>query len=444
MRILAVSDVTRYIADLIRANSALSNLWISGEIANLSRSTTGHYYFSLREGQSQLRCVLFQSTAQGLATRPQPGAAVVVYGNVMFYEPSGSLDLRVNLLYPQGVGVAQLQLDALRLKLQAEGLFATERKRPLPQFPRRIGLVTSPGGAVLHDVLQILGRRYPLAEVLLASASVQGERAVEELCAALSDLARYHESGRKIDVVILARGGGDEKDLAVFNDERLARAVYGCPVPVVSAIGHETDFTIVDEVADVRAPTPSAAAELVAPDLSQVRDLVAELTRRAEQAAQRCLGKASYDLDLARGRLVRRSPSVDVARGRAELEALLGQGLQKLRQRIGLAREQVSGRALQLAALSPERTLDRGYAICTLESGQVLRSIYQAEVGDQMNVRVVDGVVAGRATGRRPGAAQHTYPAGSVESGQPPADSRQRIEQSDSREEQNGARATNV
>jgi exodeoxyribonuclease VII large subunit len=400
MQVLAVSEVSRYIADLLRSDPGLADVWIRGEISSLSRSPAGHYYFTLRDGSSQLKCVLFRGAVARLGMAPERGAAVVLHGNVSFYEAGGTLEVCVDLLYPEGVGLARLQLEALKLKLEAEGLFALERKRPLPAFPTRIGLVTSDQGAVLHDVLQVLGRRYPLVEVVLAATTVQGERAPTEICAALNRLARLHQRGESLDLIIVARGGGSEQELAVFNDERVARAFFGCPVPVVSAIGHETDVTLVDFVADLRAPTPSAAAELVAPDVEVLRDLVADLARRAEYALEQQLQEARYELRLARDRLLSRSPAAELARRRVEVRAELRRGLASLEQAIRLAREQLRGRSLQLEALSPERTLGRGYAVCTLASGVVLRSIQQTAPGEEIDITVGDGLIRGRAEGR--------------------------------------------
>lgn len=401
MEVLAVSEVARHIGLLLKSDPILADVWIRGEISNLSRSAAGHFYFVLRDGSSQLKCVLFRGAVARLGLAPEPGAAVVLHGNVSFYEAGGVCEVCVDLVYPEGVGLARLEFEALKLKLEREGLFAAERKRPLPPFPHRIGLVTSDGGAVLHDVLQVLGRRYPLAEVVLASASVQGERAPGEVCAALARLARAHAEGSPLDVIIVARGGGAEHELAVFNDERVARAFFGCPVPIVSAIGHETDFTLVDYVADLRAPTPSAAAELIAPDVELLRDLVADLGRRAEELLRRSMGDARYDLEVAHDRLLSHSPRAELARLRAELEAERRRGRAAVEQALRLAREQLRGRGLQLAALSPERTLGRGYAVCTLASGQVLRSTGQVAAGDRFDVTVIDGSVEGRVTAAR-------------------------------------------
>lgn len=396
MQVLAVSEVAARIGALLREDPVLADVWVRGEIANLSRSPAGHYYFTLRDATSQLRCVLFRGAAARIGITPERGAAVILHGVVRFYEPTGACEIGVDLLYPEGIGLARVELEALRMRLEAEGLFAPERKRPLPPFPRRIGLVTSDGGAVLHDVLQILGRRYPLAEVILAPASVQGERAAAEVCAALQRLGRLHLSGHRLDVIILARGGGAEEELAVFNDERVVRACFGCPVPIISAIGHETDVTLVDFVADLRAPTPSAAAEIVAPDVASLRTAVAQLARRAEDAARYLVRDHRYRLQALHDRLVRASPAHEIVRRRAEVEALARRGQATLEQRLRLAREQVNGRVLQLEALSPRRTLGRGYAICTLESGAVIRSTQDAAPGARIDITVADGVIESR------------------------------------------------
>jgi exodeoxyribonuclease VII large subunit len=400
LQILRVGEVSAYIAGLLKQDPVLSDVWIRGEIGNLSRSTAGHYYFSVCDAGSQLRCVLFRGAAARQAVAPELGAEIVLHGRVSLYEARGTIDVLVDLLAPAGVGQARLEFEALRLRLEQEGLFAEERKRPLPPFPRRIGLVTSEGGAVLHDVLQVLGRRYPLVEVVLSPAAVQGERAAGDVCAALARLARLHQEGAPLDLIVVARGGGSEQELAVFNDEAVARAFFACPVPVVSAIGHETDTTLVDYVADLRAPTPSAAAELIAPDVATLRDLLEDLAQRARLAARGDLRQAGQQLELQRDRLRALSPATTLARRTVEVEALGQRATCALQQLLALTSEQLRGRALQLEALDPRRTLERGYAICT-SAGQVVRSTAQVDLGDPLEVTVADGVVESQVTGRR-------------------------------------------
>ena len=276
LRIFEVSEVMRHARGLLENDPLLANVWIHGEISSLSPpSANGHVYFCLREGGSQLNCVLFRKEARRLRIPLEHGQSVIAHGSGTLYEPRSSFQLIADLVEPEGVGLAQLQFDLLRQRLEEEGLFAAERKRPLPQFPRRIGVATSANGAVIHDIVRVLGRRYPLAEVVVAHCTVQGDTAPREIVAALAQLNEYAaarlpdgEQTSAIDVLIVARGGGAPEELAVFNDEAVARAIFASAIPVISAIGHETDYTIADFVADVRAGTPSMAAELVAPDLS--------------------------------------------------------------------------------------------------------------------------------------------------------------------------------
>lgn len=401
MQVLEVSQISRRIQETLRGDELLLGFWVRGEIANLSRSNAGHCYFTLCDERAQLKAVLFRGFAERGGTLPRNGEVVVAYGEVDFYEPSGSLSVKVKLLYPEGTGQQQLELEALKLRLEAEGLFDASRKRRLPAYPRRIGLVTSETGAVLHDITRVLKRRYPLVELILAPAAVQGERAPGEVCAALEALARYSASEQPLDLIIVARGGGDATELAVFNDERIARAIFGCPVPVVSAVGHEVDVTIADLVADLRAPTPSAAAEMVVPDVRELRFQVVDLAVRGREAMDRLLDRAERALEERRDRLLLCSPRAQIERRAAETRAALKRGEVALQARLRVAREQVSGRRLQLDALSPLKTLERGYAICQLEDGVVLRSVAEAPAGAALDVTLRDGVLGARSEGRR-------------------------------------------
>jgi exodeoxyribonuclease VII large subunit len=303
MRVYAVGEVGAYLQDLFGSDEVLADVWITGEITNFSRAASGHLYFSLKDDDGQLRSVMWRSYANRVAMSPRAGDAVIAHGRLDFYPPQGSTQLVVDLLYPAGIGEGQLRFEALRLKLEEEGLFAEERKRPLPVFPRRIGLVTSETGAVYHDVVTVLSRRFPIGQLVFCHASVQGDRAPGEIVTAIRRLAAWRDSdGSTLDVVIVGRGGGSPEELACFNDERVARAVFAAPWPVVSAVGHETDFSICDFVADHRAPTPSAAAEMVSPDLQALKLDLAELVERARGSVEQVLG--STQLDLRRSREV--------------------------------------------------------------------------------------------------------------------------------------------
>ena len=264
MQVYSVRQVATHLRELLESDLFLSDLWIAGEVSNLRRYPSGHLYFSLKETDAALSCVLFKSANTGF--RFEDGDAVVAHGRISFYEVRGDLQFIVDFVQPEGVGALQAEFERLKARLQEEGLFDESRKRPLPRFPRRIGVATSPAGAVFHDICHVLERRWPLAEVVLAPTAVQGPEAVPGLVGAIGALNRE----RGIDVIIVARGGGSMEDLWAFNDEQVARAIFGSLAPVVSGVGHETDTTIADYVADLRAPTPSAAAELVAPDRTEV------------------------------------------------------------------------------------------------------------------------------------------------------------------------------
>ena len=405
MKILEVGDVGAYISELFELDETLSDLWVQGELTNLSRSAKGHYYFSLKDDTSQLRSVLFRGAALRCGAEPRAGDQVVAHGRVEFYEPSGSCQLCVDLLYPAGTGAARLRFEPLHLKLEQERLFATERKRPLPEYPLRIGLVTSESGAVLHDVLTVLTRRYPIAEVVFAHSSVQGERAPLELVAALGRLAAWRgPDGQGVEVVVVARGGGSPEELAPFNDERVARAIFASPWPVISAVGHETDVTICDYVADLRAPTPSAAAEMVAPDLGLLSEIVRELAERACELTGQMLAEARDQARRARDALLLHAPTVRIARERQATLDELRRARTTLDFRLGAAREQLAGRGLQLAALSPLGPLGRGYSIVSVADREpaagerVVRSTRDVAAGAGLRIRVVDGIVEADAT----------------------------------------------
>ena len=403
MEVFQVGELGAYLKELLEGDETLADLWVTGEVTNLSRSGAGHYYFALKDDTTQIRVVLFRNAAIRCGAAPLSGDAVVVHGKVAFYERTGACELCVDLLYPSGVGLAQLRFEALRLKLSQEGLFAEERKRPLPTYPRRIGLVTSEGGAVLHDVLTILTRRYPIAEVIVAHSAVQGDHAAGQIVAALERLRAWRgPDGAGIDVAILARGGGSPEELAPFNDEDVARAVFGSSWPIISAVGHETDVTICDFVADLRAPTPSAAAALVAPDLRELARELGELVARGRAAVEATLDTARADLRYGRDRLLVHAPLTRVATGRQAVRQELERGRVLLAHRLSTAREHLAGRGLQLAALSPTATLARGYSIVSLRGNGVVRSIRDVGVAEALSIQLADGAVEAMTTGVQP------------------------------------------
>src|SRR5438034_1791222 len=286
-----VSALARYLKDLLESNLTLTNLWLAGEISNLTRSQRGHVYFTLKDADAAIQCVMFQRQYRGSPL--EGGAQVLAHGNVSFYEQRGNVQLIVDFVQPAGVGARQAEFERLKEKLAADGLFDEARKRPLPSFPARIGVVTSPTGAVFHDICNVLGRRWPLAEIVLAPSPVQGAEAAIGITEAIRQLNRLID----IDVITLARGRGSFEELWPFNEEIVARAVYASAIPVVSGVGHETDFTIADFVADARAPTPSAAAEAVVPDRAEVSRQLQRMLLAVSSTVTSKVSQSAMDVD---------------------------------------------------------------------------------------------------------------------------------------------------
>ena len=392
----SVSQVTTYLKELLETNPLLADLWVNGEVSNLTRSPAGHIYFTLKDETAQLRCVFFRRPNMGAPL--DQGMQIVAHGHVSLYEVRGDLQFYVDFVQPEGVGVLHAQFERLKAQLEEEGLFDEARKRPLPRFPRRIGVVTSPVGAVFHDICNILGRRWPLAEVVLAPTAVQGPEAASGVVSALAAL----NDEASIEVIIVARGGGSLEELWAFNEEPVARAIYASRVPVVSAIGHETDYTIADFVADLRAPTPSAAAELVAPERLEV---TVRLSVLAASLLTSCRGEVEGRLagvGQALARMERQIP--DLARERQRLDDLWRQANASLEALLRRWRERLSGFAGQLRSLDPKATLARGYALVQRD-GHVVSSVAEVTGGERLSVRVKDGgfpVRVEKTTGTRP------------------------------------------
>ena len=384
---MRVGQLALRLAEHIQSGDEFKDLWVEGEVVQARISPAGHVYFTLRDNVGQLSCVLFASQASQIALTPRDGAKVLAHGWVEFYRVDGRCQLRIDDLRPAGAGDAYLRLEALKKRLTAEGLFALERKRALPAAPRRVGVVTSPVGAVLHDIQTVVARRDARVELVLAPALVQGTGAAESLIAALDGLAQL----RDLDVVIIARGGGSAEELWPFNDEALVRAIARFPRPVVSGVGHETDVTLCDHVADVRAPTPSAAAELVVPD-ARVGQMAAERHMRRIQARVRdALSSRRGRLDRAHRLIERRAPAARVAtfrqrldEDRRRLDRAVGRLVPTRRQRLVHAKR-------QLEALSPLGVLGRGYAIVEGASGRVIPGVAGLKQGDRARVRMRDG-----------------------------------------------------
>ena len=429
-RIFTVSELNAAVARLL--GREFSDLWVAGEISGVKLAASGHYYFTLKERDSQLRCVLFRSAHRYLRFKPQDGLAVLARGHMDVYEARGEYQLQVEFLEPQGHGALQLAFEQLKKKLAAEGLFDEARKRPLPRYPRRIGIVTSPQGAAIRDLVQILTRRFPGLHIRLYPAQVQGEGSISDVCRGI----QYFSRSEWADVVIVGRGGGSIEDLWTFNEEAVARAIVACRVPVVSAVGHATDTTIADFVADLRAPTPSAAAELVVSTQQELLERVAgtrarltqglryRLSMAARRLHDRGVDRAATLLHRVIARRMQRIDEMDYAL-RDRMRARLEEAARRLRSiasrlqhfdlrprlandrrrldaagaraeqivRLQLARragrlESVAGK---LSQLSPLRILDRGYAIVTNESGAIVKRSADAPAGSEVGIRLAEG-----------------------------------------------------
>lgn len=394
MRIYRVGQITRYVKSLFEIDDVLQDLWVEGEISNWRSYPSGHVYFTLKDEEAAMSCVLWRSHAAALDFRARDGDAVVAHGYLSVYEARGTYQLYVDHLQKAGAGLWALEFERLKARLQAEGLFDAARKRPLPPFPRRLGVVTSPAGAAWRDICRVLSRRYPLVEVVLAPTAVQGSEAPAQIVAALRLLAQH---GR-VDCIIVARGGGSVEDLWAFNDEQVARAIAASPVPVITGVGHEIDVTVADLVADVRAPTPSAAAEMAVPDGAELRESLTQFAAALGASMRSRLGQARLDLERQLGALRRASPLHAVNQRRQRVDDLLRSLEVALRHGLELRQAQLQGLQGRLAPLNPLATLERGYAI-VLQRGSraVVRSVGQAPAGEPLTIRVADGEFPARA-----------------------------------------------
>jgi exodeoxyribonuclease VII large subunit len=397
-RVWRVSDLNRRVRTLLDSDPLLADVWVEGEVSQPSFPPSGHCFFTLKDAASQVRAVLFREELAAANVKPEHGMQVVCHGRLRAYEPQGVYQLYVATLTPAGAGDLHQRYEQLRARLAAEGLFDERRKRPLPRWPRRIGVVTSPVGAVWRDIGNVVRRRYPFAELILSPTIVQGVTASGAIVRALHRAYAQPE----LDLVILARGGGSLEDLWSFNEERVVRAVAASPVPIIVGVGHESDVTLADFAADVRAPTPSAAAEQAVPDTTQLPAILARLRERAGTALSSGLA-ARQQRVAAEGRaLARLAPDVAAARQRAG--DLLDRGHRALRGRVDRERALLGGLADALRTLSPAATLERGYAIARLADGSVIRDPAQAPAGTSVTVGVARGTLDTRVEASREGA----------------------------------------
>ena len=386
-----VWQVARYLRELLERDPAMSDLWIGGEVSNLTTSSAGHIYFTLKDQGGALRCAYFrnQNVRVRLREPMRNGDAVIVHGKIEFYPQGGALQCIVDFAQPAGVGALQAEFERRRAKFEEEGLFDPTRKRELPRFPRKIGVITSPTGAAYHDITTVLARRWPLASVLFRPTPVQGDDAPVEVAEAIRSMGLHLRPEARPDVVIVGRGGGSAEDLWAFNEEPVLRAMFGCPVPVVSAVGHETDVTLADLVADVRAPTPSAAAELVAPDRVEVARAVRALEATVYARSRQRTGIARDATHRLTNRMERLLPDTHGWRRRVTAHA---DGMAHLAHRSAReARETTAGLAARVQALSPQATLQRGYALVSTADGLPASRAASVAAGEKIEVRWADG-----------------------------------------------------
>lgn len=393
---LSVTQLNEYLKMVIEGDRVLSNVFVRGEISNFKLYSSGHAYFTLKDDAGQLKSVMFRSYFSRLAFLPEDGMRVIAHGRVSVYETNGQYQLYVDDLQPDGAGSLAMRFEQLKRKLAAEGLFDESRKRPLPTMPKRIGVITSPSGAAVHDIINVLGRRFPATEMILYPSEVQGAQAPAQL---ISGVEFFSMTGL-VDVIILGRGGGFAEDLWAFNDEYLARAVASCAVPVISAVGHESDFTICDFVADRRAPTPSAAAELAVPDMGEILRGLASVRAGLQTSMQKLIAQERRILNqMTQSRVFRRPEQIlDNSRMRLdEREADLNRAVE---QTLMLKRQSTASVAGKLQALNPLSILSRGYATISRD-GVSITSVKQINNNDTLDIRMADGSVCATVSQRK-------------------------------------------
>ncbi len=387
---MTVAELNEFIKNIFDSNRALSSVTVKGEISNFTLHRSGHLYFSLKDSESQIKSVMFRSSAARLKFVPENGMKIIAHGSVSVYSRDGSYQFYVNSIQPDGVGALYLAYEQLKAKLEAEGLFSQELKRPIPEFPERIGVITSPTGAAVRDIINVAGRRYPLAKIYLYPSLVQGDGAEENLISALD----YFNKTKLVDTIIIGRGGGSIEDLWAFNGERLARKIYETEIPVISAVGHETDFTICDFVSDLRAPTPSAAAELAVPDIRELFMTLAACEERLSLSLIRLSEIKREKLQNSSQRLVESGGKISAQR-RENLDGIYEKISKAMSSNVKDKAALLKLFAEKLNALSPLSVLARGYAIPENESG-IIRSVCELERGDNFKLRLKDGSLVGK------------------------------------------------
>lgn len=410
---LTVSQLNAYIKSLVDRDDFLGSVAVRGELSNYKIYPSGHHYFKLKDAESSLKCVMFRSAAGKLRFRPESGMGVTAWGRISVYPRDGAYQLYCEALMPEGFGDLQMAYEQLKAKLEKEGLFDRSHKKPIPRYPERIAVITSSAGAAVHDIIRVLRRRWPMGKIMLLPVRVQGVEAPGEIAAAL----RYASEHKVADVVITGRGGGSIEDLWAFNDERVARAIYDCEIPVISAVGHEPDVTIADFVADLRAATPSNAAELAAPDVTELMQAIDSAMRRLENSMAKRISGSREALEALSSRRVLQSATGFIEQRRSQVETLRVRleaasvfasksrsQLDNLASRLDSALDAAMTRkkneylraAAKLDALSPLKVLSRGYAIAMDEDGRAVKDSSGVRAGDKLTVRLASGALGCR------------------------------------------------
>lgn len=396
-RIITVSQLNEYIKAVIEGQPVLRSIFVKGEISNFTNHyKTGHFYFTLKDENSLVRCIMFKGYAEKLKFVPENGMKVILHGKVSAYPRDGQYQLYADNMEPDGIGALYIAYEQLKAKLEKEGLFDPIHKKMLPKIPRRVGIITSPTGAAIRDIINILGRRFPFAEGVLFPSLVQGDGAPAQLIEGV----RYFNGKNDVDVIIIGRGGGSIEDLWAFNDEALAREIFKSRIPIISAVGHETDFTICDFVADKRAPTPSAAAELAVPETMELKQKILNIIGRMDMLIMHNIKNNRQRLDELAKKRVLNTPDfiVDDRRFRLmNLDARLENGM---KYSMSLKKEVFARYTSKLEALNPMSVISRGYSAVFSDDGKLIKSVDQVEVGDSLNFKTVDGSVSAEVKGK--------------------------------------------
>lgn len=386
--VYSVAQLNNYVKSLMDYDLTLKALFLVGEISNFKAHSSGHMYMTLKDDKSSIKAVMFRGNASKLKFMPSDGMKIIAFGSVSVFERDGAYQFYIENMQPDGVGSLSIAFEQLKEKLQKEGLFDTSAKKPLPKYPKTVGVVTSPTGAAFQDICNVLGRRWPMARIVISPALVQGETAPRSIVEAIEDL----DSSGEADVIIVARGGGSIEDLWCFNDERVARAIFDAKTPIISGVGHETDFTIADFVADMRAPTPSAAAELVVPDVLAERDHIMQLTMRSQKLMLNRISTLRTSLNLLTSRNVMQGPVALINERRLLLDNFVDRMNAAASAKVSGDRSNFVVLASKLDAFSPLKVLSRGYSITEGDKG-VIKSVEDVSPGDKISIRLNDGTI---------------------------------------------------